>query len=191
MRGAGTLARSGWHGAARVVMSPNRDARPHGAAAELLVIHNISLPPGKFGGREIEHLFTNTLDPDLHPFCAELRGIRVSAHFLVRRDGALVQFVSCAERAWHAGKSVWRGRQNCNDFSIGIEVEGTDATPFTQRQYARLTYLVRLLRVAYPSISGIAGHSEIAPGRKTDPGPCFDWPRVMREARLPRGFRGA
>lgn len=177
--GKSTLWQDGWYRPARAVGSPNFNHRPPGCRVELVVIHNISLPPGVFRGDAIERLFTNTLDHSAHPFYAQLTGLRVSAHFLVRRDGALRQFVSCDERAWHAGVSSWRGRSGCNDFSIGIEVEGSDERPFTARQYARLSGLVRHLRAAYPTISGLAGHSEIAPGRKTDPGPHFDWARLL------------
>ena len=173
------LWKDGWLARARPVASPNFDARPHGVDIELLVIHNISLPPGKFGGDSIERLFTNTLEHSSHPFFAGLTDLRVSAHFLVRRDGSLLQFVSCDQRAWHAGASYWRGRTGCNDFSIGIEIEGTDDRPFTGVQYARASRLMRRVVAAYPTISGIAGHSEIAPGRKTDPGPHFDWERFL------------
>lgn len=137
-----------------------------------------------FRGDAIERLFTNTLDCSAHPFYRQLEGLRVSAHFLVRRDGGLLQFVSCEERAWHAGVSTWRGRGRCNDFSLGIEVEGADDRRFTARQYAALARLLRQLMTAYPAISGLAGHSEIAPGRKTDPGPCFDWDRLMAASGL-------
>ena len=178
------LARTGWYPRARAVCSPNRDLRPGGMAIELIVIHNISLPPGRFGGPAIEALFTNALDASAHPYFREIAGLRVSAHFLVRRDGRLIQFVSCAERAWHAGVSRWRGRDRCNDFSIGVELEGTDLRPYTARQYARLVVLVRTLMAAYPSIAGIAGHCEIAPGRKTDPGPAFDWGRLLCAAAM-------
>jgi AmpD protein len=140
------------------------------------VIHSISLPPGEFGGAAIEALFLNRLDPAAHPYYAGIADLRVSAHFLVRRDGALVQFVPCAKRAWHAGVSAWRGRERCNDFSIGIEVEGTDESPFEPIQYASLAALTRALRSAYP-IADIVGHSDVAPGRKTDPGAHFDWGR--------------
>ena len=183
------LAAHGWHPGARRVDSPNRDARPAGMPVELVVLHNISLPPGRFGGPGVEQLFTNRLDPAEHPFYSEIAGLKVSAHFFLRRDGSLVQFVSCGERAWHAGVSRWRGRERCNDFSIGIEIEGTDQRPYTRRQYARLKSLVDALIRAYPSLSGVAGHSEIAPGRKTDPGPSFDWPRFMRETGLPPAWR--
>ena len=155
------------------IPSPNCDDRPEGAI-ELLVIHNISLPPGEFGGDGVLRLFTNTLDPTVHPYYATLSGLKVSAHFLVRRDGRIIQFVPCLKRAWHAGESCWQGKVRCNDFSIGIELEGSDDIPFTPEQYAALKRLTAALRETYP-IRGIAGHSDIAPQRKTDPGPCFEW----------------
>jgi AmpD protein len=164
------------------MQSPNRDARPDAAPPTLIVVHNISLPPGIFGGRAIDALFTNTLDPDAHPYFRTLDGLRVSSHFLIRRDGALAQFVSCGERAWHAGVSVFRGRERCNDFSIGIELEGDDTSDFEDAQYTSLNALVQALRQRYP-IDAIAGHSDIAPGRKTDPGPHFDWSRVAAPSR--------
>ncbi len=169
----------GWYSPARAVCSPNCNERPPGSSVDLVVIHNISLPPGVFRGDAIEKLFTNTLEFSAHPFFSQLSGLRVSAHFLVRRDGTLLQFVSCDQRAWHAGVSSWRGRSDCNDFSIGIEVEGSDERPFTARQYTRMAGLMRQLLRAYPTINGLAGHSEIAPGRKTDPGPHFDWDRLL------------
>ncbi len=162
----------------RQVASPNCDQRPTGTAIDLVVIHNISLPPGEFSGDSIEHLFTNTLDCSIHPYYASLRGLRVSSHFLLRRDGTPIQFVACTQRAWHAGESSWRGRNACNDYSIGIELEGTDEVAFTEQQYAMLNALLAALKQRYP-IAGIAGHSEIAPSRKTDPGPHFDWSRVL------------
>ena len=162
---------------ARQIASPNCDDRPAGTAITLLVVHNISLPPGEFGGDDVLRLFTNTLDCSAHPAYGALRGLRVSAHFFVRRTGALVQFVACGQRAWHAGASTWRGRERCNDFSIGVELEGTDAMPYTAAQYKALARLAVALRRRYP-ISAMAGHSDIAPGRKTDPGPAFDWPRL-------------
>jgi AmpD protein len=172
---------------ARFVPSPNCDARPANRAIDLLVIHHISLPPGKFGGPGIIDLFMNRLDPAAHPYYATLAGIKVSAHFLIRRDGALWQFVPCAARAWHAGESRWRGRTRCNDFSIGVELEGTGETPFTAAQYWRLARLTRALKSRYP-IRDIVGHSDIAPGRKRDPGPCFDWARYRRLlSAAPRG----
>jgi AmpD protein len=156
---------------------PNADARPDADDVTLVVVHGISLPPGQFGGDAIERLFTNRLDPRADPSFASVAGLRVSAHFLIRRDGALTQFVSCADRAWHAGVSRWKGRERCNDFSIGIELEGTDQRPYTAKQYARLAALLRRLRRDWP-IEDIAGHSDIAPGRKSDPGPSFDWRRL-------------
>jgi AmpD protein len=169
----------GYANLARQVRSSNRDARPPGIAITLIVVHGISLPPGEFGGEGIAKLFANRLDPRGHPYYASIAHIKVSAHFLVRRDGELVQFVGCNDRAWHAGASSWEGREGCNDFSIGIELEGTDDVPYTAAQYTRLARLVRALRRTYP-ITDIAGHSDIAPSRKTDPGPAFDWPRLRR-----------
>ena len=159
--------------------SPNRDARPADAAVVLIVVHGISLPPGRFEGDAIERFFGNRLDAAEHPYFASIANLRVSSHFLIRRDGALTQFVSCDERAWHAGESTWRGRSRCNDFSIGIELEGSDEIPYAGAQYAMLARLVRALRGRY-GIEEVVGHSDIAPGRKTDPGPAFDWPRLAR-----------
>lgn len=170
----------------RFVASPNRDERPAGCPIDLIVIHHISLPPGEFGGPGIEALFTNRLDPAAHPFYASIAATKVSAHFLIRRDGALVQFVPCAQRAWHAGESLWGGRPRCNDFSIGIELEGTGEVPYTGAQYRVLAALTRALQSRY-RIADIAGHSDIAPGRKQDPGPSFDWRRYR--ALLRRGPR--
>jgi N-acetyl-anhydromuramoyl-L-alanine amidase len=164
----------GWHGLAQRIESPNCDKRPDGEAVRLIVIHNISLPPGVFDGDAVIRLFTNQLDWNAHPYYDGIRGIKVSAHFLIRRDGSLIQFVPCGLRAWHAGESCWQDRERCNDFSIGIEMEGTDDLPFTEAQYAVLAPLVRSLKQAYP-IEDVVGHSDIAPGRKTDPGICFDW----------------
>ncbi len=172
----------------RYIGSPNHDRRPPGIAIDLLVIHNISLPPGEFGGDAIVRLFTNTLDNSAHPFYAQLRGLKVSSHFLIRRDGEIIQFVPCGKRAWHAGVSSWRGRERCNDFSIGVELEGTDDQPFSVAQYSALARLTRRLCRAYP-IRSIAGHSDIAPQRKTDPGPCFDWQRYFRLAGLDEIYR--
>jgi AmpD protein len=169
----------GFISGARRVASPNRNARPPATAISLVVIHGISLPPGSFGGDGVERLFTNSLDPAAHPDYASIATLRVSAHFFLRRAGELVQFVSCAERAWHAGVSSWRGRTGCNDFSVGIEVEGTDTRPYTAIQYARLAALLRALKRRYP-LEAAVGHSDIAPGRKTDPGPAFDWDRLAR-----------
>jgi AmpD protein len=175
----------GWIGGIRRVPSPNCDERPAGQAVSLIVIHAISLPPSQFGGDGIERLFTNTLDPEAHPAFFALRPLRVSAHFLIRRDGEILQFVSCDRRAWHAGVSCWQGRRACNDFSIGIELEGCDEVPFEDPQYDRLIDLTRLLRRRYP-IAALTGHADIAPERKTDPGPCFAWPRIALEDMPPR-----
>jgi AmpD protein len=166
-----------WLPGVRHQPSPNADERIDGCAVDLLVIHNISLPPGEFGGPYIEQLFQNRLDPGAHPYFADIAGLRVSAHLLVRRDGAAVQFVALDRRAWHAGQSAFDGRERCNDFSIGIELEGTDDRPFAPAQYRTLARLTREIRVRFPAIdaSRIVGHSDIAPGRKTDPGPLFDW----------------
>jgi AmpD protein len=161
---------------ARYVPSPNCDDRPAGSTVELIVIHAISLPPGEFGGDDIVRLFTNSLDPADHAYYAQVAGLRVSAHFLIRREGGLIQFVPAGRRAWHAGESIWRGRARCNDFSIGIELEGADDSPFTDPQYSILAGLTRALRARYP-VADLVGHSDIAPGRKTDPGPYFDWGR--------------
>jgi N-acetyl-anhydromuramoyl-L-alanine amidase len=173
------IDKGGFAAAARLLRSPNHDARPRGCAITLLVVHGISLPPGVFGGDAIERLFTNRLDAAAHPYYASVASIRVSAHFLIRRDGELVQFVGCNDRAWHAGSSTWRGRNRCNDFSIGVELEGADDVAYTAAQYTMLARLVRALRRAYP-IEAIVGHSDIAPERKTDPGPSFDWARLQR-----------
>jgi N-acetyl-anhydromuramoyl-L-alanine amidase len=160
----------------RFILSPNCDERPAGCAISLLVIHNISLPPEEFGGDGVIELFTNRIDPGAHPYYQALRGLKVSAHFFIRRNGETIQFVSCEKRAWHAGESCWQGKSCCNDFSIGVELEGSDTTPFTDLQYLALAALTRTLQSRYP-ITSIVGHSDIAPGRKTDPGPCFDWER--------------
>ncbi len=171
------LDAAGWLVGARHLPSPNCDERPPGTAIELIVLHNISLPPGQFGGDAVIDLFTNRLDWDAHPYYQGIRGLEVSAHFLIRRDGSLIQFVPCALRAWHAGASTWQGRERCNDFSIGVELEGSDDLPFTEAQYATLTPLLNTLKMAYP-IQAVVGHSDIAPGRKTDPGPHFAWQRL-------------
>jgi AmpD protein len=177
---------AGWLRRARRVPSPNCDERPPGTPVDLLIVHGISLPPGVFHGDAVERLFTNRLDAADHPSFASIAGLRVSAHFLVRRDGRLVQFVPCERRAWHAGASSWRGRERCNDFSIGVELEGTDTRPYTARQYARLARLIRAVRGHYP-IGDVVAHSDVAPGRKTDPGPAFDWGRLRSLAGLPGG----
>lgn len=172
------LGAAGLLSGCRQVASPNHDERPPGEPIRLLVIHSISLPPGWYGGDAIERLFTNRLDPRAHPYFREIAGLRVSAHFLVRRDGAPVQFVPVGRRAWHAGLSCWRGRDRCNDFSVGIELEGTDHEPFADAQYRALARLVRTLRRGLP-LRHVAAHSDIAPGRKSDPGPGFDWRRFF------------
>jgi AmpD protein len=163
----------------RQVLSPHCDPRPAGVAADLILIHGISLPPGQYGGPWIERLFTGNLPPAEHAYFAQVHGMRVSSHLLVRRDGEVVQFVPFQMRAWHAGASEYQGRAACNDFSIGIELEGMDETPYEAAQYAATAQAVRALLAAYPGLSAarIAGHSDVAPGRKTDPGAAFDWPR--------------
>ena len=171
------ISEQGWLAEAEHVPSPNCDEREDGEIF-LLVIHNISLPPGQFGGDGVQRLFTNTLDASEHPYYQTIAGLKVSAHFFIRRDGHLIQFVSCARRAWHAGASCWQGAHRCNDYSLGIELEGSDCTPFTDAQYAVLRQLTLTLRARY-ALRGIAGHSDIAPHRKTDPGPYFDWLRYL------------
>jgi N-acetyl-anhydromuramoyl-L-alanine amidase len=176
----------------RQVLTPHFDARPAGVLPELLVVHGISLPPGEFGGPWIDRLFTGTLPAEAHPEFRERAGLRVSAHTLIRRDGEIVQYVPFSARAWHAGQSEYRGRAGCNDFSIGIELEGTDSTPYTDAQYQSLAALTAALLATYGSLSpqAIAGHSDIAPGRKTDPGPMFDWSRfraLLSARRAPPG----
>ena len=184
-------AASGWLEGARRAPSPNFNERPAGVRPELIVVHNISLPPGEFGGPWIDALFTNTLDPEAHPYFREIAGLEVSAHLLIRRDGECVQYVPFHARAWHAGQSSYAGRENCNDFSIGIELEGADDVPFEPAQYERLGEVIAALLEAYPGLSDerITGHSDIAPGRKTDPGPAFDWERLRAalSARLATG----
>jgi AmpD protein len=184
------LQPDGWLQGARRVRSPNHDARPDGTAIDLLVVHGISLPPGEFGGPAIERLFTNRLDPQAHPYFMGIAGLKVSAHLLIRRDGEVVQFVPFGARAWHAGASEFRGRSRCNDFSIGVELEGTDEVPYTARQYARLATVARVLMRAYPAITRarLVGHSDIAPGRKTDPGLAFDWPRLRALLKVRRAY---
>jgi len=164
----------------RIVESPNCDDRPDGVEVSLVVLHSISLPPGEYGGDSIERLFTNGLDPAAHPYFAEIRGLRVSSHFLVRRDGELIQFVPVERRAWHAGASSWRGRSRCNDFSVGIELEGTEEDVFTEAQYRALAVLLKDLQKKLP-IRDLAAHSDVAPGRKTDPGARFDWARLLTD----------
>lgn len=164
---------------ARFVVSPNHDERPEGSVPELILVHGISLPPGEYGGPWIDRLFANALPSDAHPYFAQVAGLKVSSHALIRREGDLVQYVPFHRRAWHAGASSYRGRERCNDFSIGIELEGADERPYEPVQYRKLVELIVALCGAYPSLSveRIAGHSDVAPGRKTDPGPAFDWPR--------------
>lgn len=181
LKAAWNLDATGLLDSARYIESPNCDDRPNDVAIVLLVIHNISLPPGQFDGSGIVDLFTNRLDPNAHPYFRQIADIRVSSHFLIRRDGELLQFVPCGRRAWHAGQSEWRGRGRCNDFSIGIELEGTDDRPFADAQYEMLSRLAAMLLARYP-ICEVAGHSDIAipAGRKTDPGPHFNWPRFRQ-----------
>ncbi len=179
--------RQGWYAPAQALPSPNCGPRPEGAAISLIVVHSISLPPGQFGGPHVQALFTNTLDWDAHPYFQQIRGLQVSAHFYIRRDGALWQFVSGDARAWHAGASSFRGRSDCNDYSIGIELEGLEGGAFEVAQYERLARLCRDLRQHYP-INAMAGHEHIAPGRKQDPGSGFDWRALQRRLRWPRAF---
>lgn len=171
---------TGWIRGVRKVPSPNCDARPGDAALELIVVHGISLPPKEFGGRWIDDLFVNQLDAAAHPYFATIAHLRVSAHVLIARDGLLTQYVSFDQRAWHAGESSWCGRAGCNDFAVGIELEGADDVPYTPDQYAALAQTIGALRAAYPTLrdADVVGHCDIAPGRKTDPGPAFEWPRV-------------
>ena len=170
----------GWLATARRAPSPHADLRPADTPVSLIVIHGISLPPGEFGSSWIEDFFCGRLEVSGHPYFRQIADLRVAPHLLIQRDGSLVQFVSCTHRAWHAGVSQWRGRRNCNDFSVGIELEGTDSLPYTDAQYARLAPVILALRARYPDIDdyAVAGHSDIAPGRKTDPGPAFDWERL-------------
>ena len=178
---------------ARFIPSPNQDGRPPGCVPELILVHGISLPPGEFGGPWIERLFTNCLEPAAHAYFEQIRDLRVSSHVLIRRDGTLLQFVPFGMRAWHAGESCWRGRERCNDFSIGVELEGIDSGPYEDAQYATLAALVVALLDAYPGLrpDAIAGHSDVSPGRKTDPGAAFEWPRlhalIRRGLESPRG----
>ena len=176
-----------WSGAARR-SSPNFGPRPPGTVIELALLHSISLPPGQYGGDAIERLFTNRLDSHAHPYFAQLRGLAVSAHFLVRRDGQLLQFVGCDQRAWHAGASVWRGRENCNDWSIGIELEGLEGETFEPVQYPALTGLLQALVRRYP-LRELVGHEHVAPGRKCDPGPGFDWAALGCQFGFPQGLQ--
>jgi AmpD protein len=177
MRDALEINKEGWCEGAMIIPSPNYDARPIDAVVELLVLHHISLPPRMFGGEDVIALFTNTLNSWAHPDYVTLHTLRVSAHFLVRRHGEIIQFVACNQRAWHAGVSQWQGRSQCNDFSIGIELEGHEYTPYTEAQYHALMGLLPVLRRRYP-LAHVVGHQDIAPSRKTDPGPFFNWRRL-------------
>jgi N-acetyl-anhydromuramoyl-L-alanine amidase len=187
----------GWWVHARAVASPNVGTRPEGAVIDLVVVHSISLPPGQYGGSEIEQLFTNQLDWSAHPYFEEIRGLEVSSHFVIRRDGEVVQFASVFDRAWHAGRSSWRGRDNCNDYAVGIELEGLEDHPFEPAQYQALSTVIQALAQRWP-IAQVAGHEHVSPGRKQDPGKAFDWallqtllawpdtafaPHILREAR--------
>jgi AmpD protein len=174
-----TLDAEGRAPLARYIESPNCDERPNDASITLCVVHGISLPPGEFGGSGIVDLFTNRLDASAHPFYASIANLRVSAHFVICRDGELLQFVPCEKRAWHAGVSSWQGRSGCNDFSVGIELEGTDRVPYAPAQYRMLARLLKALYRRY-AFRHVVGHSDIAPGRKTDPGPAFDWLRLAQ-----------
>ncbi len=175
------INKKGFANTAKLITSPNFDARPSTKESDteisMVVIHNISLPPSQYGGTGIIELFTNTLNPNEHPYYAEIYTRKVSSHFLIRRDGELLQFVSCLQRAWHAGVSSWQGHERCNDFSVGIELEGSDFEIFEPAQYTTLQSLINALKNTYP-IQTIVGHSDIAPGRKTDPGPYFDWDKI-------------
>lgn len=175
---------AGWYRFARRLDSPNFGARPDGALVDLIVLHSISLPPGVYGGGGVQRLFTNTLDWEAHPYFKSIEGLQVSAHFFIGRDGALWQFVSCDARAWHAGTSAWRGRANCNDDSVGIELEGLEGDPFEPAQYEALAALAAAIAQRYP-IAHVAGHEHIAPGRKQDPGPGFDWALLQRSLGWP------
>jgi len=171
---------SGWWRHAQRLASPNAGPRPPAERVTLAVVHSISLPPGRYGGDEVVRFFTNRLDPREHPYFERLRGLQVSAHFFIRRDGRVLQFVSCDERAWHAGASAWAGREQCNDYSIGIELEGLECERFEARQYAALVRLLRSAARRYP-LAAVVGHEHIAPGRKGDPGPGFDWRALSRQ----------
>jgi AmpD protein len=168
---------------ARQVPSPNCDERPEGCEISLVVVHGMSLPPGQYGGPEIDRFFTNTLDADAHPYFAQIAALRVSSHLLIRRDGELVQYVPFRKRAWHAGDSCYQGRMACNDFSIGIELEGQDDEPYSDAQYEVLADVVKVLIGTFPGLSAdsLAGHCDISPQRKTDPGPAFDWARLQQQ----------
>jgi N-acetyl-anhydromuramoyl-L-alanine amidase len=181
---AGALWEAGWYGFARRLPSPNFGARPPGARIDLIVVHSISLPPGQYGGDEVQRLFTNALDWEAHPYFKAIEGMKVSSHFYVRRNGELWQFVSCDDRAWHAGASQYRGRADCNDDSVGIELEGLEGEPFEAAQYETLSGLCTAIAQRYP-VEHVAGHEHIAPGRKGDPGAGFDWPLLRRSLAWP------
>lgn len=181
------LWQAGWYTPAQRLDSPNFGPRPQGACIDLLVVHSISLPPGQYGGTEVAALFTNQLDWDAHPYFDQIRGLQVSAHFFIRRDGALVQFVSADDRAWHAGQSAYRGRSQCNDDSVGIELEGLEGDVFEDAQYVQLARLCQALKSRYP-IAHVAGHEHIAAGRKQDPGPGFDWARLQQALTWPHSY---
>ena len=174
---------NGWLNIAQKIPSPNFNRRPENTGVSLLVIHNISLPPGEFGGGFVQQFFQNTLDTRAHPYFETIASLQVSAHLFIERDGKVTQFVSFADRAWHAGASSYDGVTNCNDYSIGIELEGTDDRPYTEAQYSQLAKVTRQLLLTYPTLTPerIVGHEHIAPGRKTDPGPCFDWSRYFAQ----------
>jgi len=184
---ADPLWAQGWYRFAHRLDSPNFGPRPEGGAIDLIVLHSISLPPGVYGGDEVERLFTNRLDWDAHPYFQQIRGAQVSAHFFIRRDGALLQFVSCDDRAWHAGASSYRGRDNCNDDSIGIELEGLEGETFEDAQYEALAALCAAIAQHYP-VRHVAGHEHIAPGRKKDPGPGFEWALLKRDLGWPQDW---
>lgn len=175
----------GWYAAARHAPSPNHGPRPAGTLIDLAVVHSISLPPGQYGGPEIEQLFTNQLDWQAHSYFQQIQGLEVSAHFLIRRDGELVQFVSVDDRAWHAGRSSWRGRDNCNDYAVGIELEGLEHHPFEPAQYDTLASLLQAMAEHYPELRHVAGHEHVAPGRKEDPGRAFDWTGLRQQLAWP------
>jgi AmpD protein len=186
-RRAASRWQGGWWTAARRIESPNQGPRPDGAEVTLAIVHSISLPPGVYGGDAIERLFTNRLDWDAHPYFDQIRGLEVSSHFVIRRSGALQQFVPVGARAWHAGRSRWRGREHCNDWSVGIELEGLEGERFEPPQYARLAVLLRALARVLP-LREVVGHEHVAPGRKADPGAGFDWPHLKRLTRWPRRY---
>lgn len=178
--GAPLRWKNGWLESANHLPSPNFGARPDGENISLILLHSISLPPGEYGGNSVAKLFTNTLDWDAHPYFGQIRGVEVSSHFFIRRDGELVQFVSCDDRAWHAGKSSFLNRDNCNDYSVGVELEGLEGQIFEEAQYLTLAKLCSDIRLAYP-IQHISAHSDVAPGRKFDPGDGFLWPRLKKD----------